>query len=44
VVRKGYDPMNSTWLSGVRFTNLNADSVKLLGDYVITVLRESVTV
>ncbi len=41
VVRKGYDPMTNTWLSGVAFTNLTADSVKLLGDYVITVLRES---
>jgi hypothetical protein len=41
VVRKRFEPKTTTWLSGISFIHLQGDSLRLLGDYVITVLKES---
>jgi c-di-GMP-binding flagellar brake protein YcgR len=41
VARKRYSQKTCHWMMGVSFINLSNDATKLLGDYVLTVLRES---
>jgi c-di-GMP-binding flagellar brake protein YcgR len=41
VARKRYSEKTAHWTLGVSFINLSNDAIKILGDYVLTVLRES---
>ncbi|MDQ7821202.1 MAG: PilZ domain-containing protein [Candidatus Eremiobacteraeota bacterium] len=42
VVRKKYSSYNKVWLTGISFIALSGQEAKLLGDYVVIVLKESV--